>query len=223
MELNARISELIGTIIGDGCIRYKPEISQYYLEIVGNKDEEIEYFHYLENILKEEFNLKAHIKIRERGLRLKVYSKLFIEFLIDELNMPSNKEKGQNIIIPKQIIENPELLRCCLRGIVDTDGSLFLSKKSHRQDYPIIEISTTSKKLALQLKEILSNKFRIGFRNYQPKGFLTIYRLSLNGEEMVDKWFDEIGFSNQRNINRYKKLKMGPAEVSKAKSTLHLL
>ena len=197
-KISKEIAELIGAIIGDGCIRYKPEMNQYYLEIVGNKDEEMQYFNYLKNILKKQFNLDAHIKTRERGLRLKVYSKLFIEFLINGLNMPSNKEKGQNIIIPKQIIENSELLRYCLRGIMDTDGSLFLSNKSHRQDYPTIEISTTSKKLALQLKEILSNKFRTGFRAYQPNGFLTIYRLSLNGEEMIDKWFNEIGFSNQR-------------------------
>jgi len=136
MELNSKISELIGAIIGDGCIRYKPEIGQYYLEIVGNKDKEKQYFDYLKNILKKEFNLNTHIKTRERGLRLKAYSKLFVEFLINELNLPYNKEKGENIIIPKQIAQNPELLRYCLRGIVDTDGSLFLSNKSHRQDYP---------------------------------------------------------------------------------------
>ena len=213
MELNSKISELIGAIIGDGCIRYKPEMNQYYLEIVGNKDEEKQYFDYLKKILKKEFNLDAHIKTRERGLRLKAYSKLFIEYLINELNMPSNKEKGPNIIIPKQIIQNPELLRFCLRGIVDTDGSLFLSNKSHRSDYPTIEISTTSKKLASQLKEVLSNQFRIGFRSYKPLSYLTIYRVSLNGEKMVDKWFNEIGFSNQRNINRYKKLKNGTGGI----------
>lgn len=213
MELNPKISELIGAIIGDGCIRYKPEMNQYYLEIVGNKDEEKQYFDHLKNILKTEFNLDAHIKTRARGLRLKVYSKLFVEFLINELNLHYNKEKGQNIIIPKQIIQNSELLKYCIRGITDTDGSLFLSKKSHREDYPAIEISTTSKGLTLQLKEVLSNKFRIGFRTYQPKGFLTIYRLSLNGEGMVDKWYNEIGFSNQRNINRYKKLKNGAGGI----------
>ena len=188
-------------------------MGQYYLEIVGNEDKEKQYFDYLKNILKKEFNLDAHIKTRERGLRLKVYSKVFVEFLINELNLPYNKQKGQNIIIPKQIAQNPELLRYCLRGIVDTDGSLFLSKKSHRQDYPTIEISTTSKGLALQLKEVLSNQFRIGFRTYKPKGFLQIYRLSVNGEEMVDKWFNEIGFSNQKNIDRYKKLKNGTCGI----------
>ena len=43
MKLNNNIAELIGVIIGDGCIRYKPHLSQYYIEIVGDKNNEKEY------------------------------------------------------------------------------------------------------------------------------------------------------------------------------------
>ena len=44
MVLNDKKAELIGAIIGDGCIRYKPKISQYYVEIVGDPKQEKEYF-----------------------------------------------------------------------------------------------------------------------------------------------------------------------------------
>ena len=36
-NLSPQLSELIGVIIGDGCIRYKPKYNQYYIEIVGDK------------------------------------------------------------------------------------------------------------------------------------------------------------------------------------------
>ncbi len=207
MKLNTKVAELIGAIIGDGCIRYKPMISQYYVEIVGDPNNEQEYFKYLSKILIEELNLKAFIKVRERGLRLKVYSKELIEFLVYKLKLPPNKEKCQNIFIPKIIFNDEYLLRSCLRGIMDTDGSIFLANKGYRKDYPTIEISTTSIKLALQLKEAISQNFRIGFRNYKPGNFHRIYRISLNGDKMVQKWHQKIGFSNTRNLNKYKKYK----------------
>ena len=212
-DLNEKLAELIGTIIGDGCIRYKPKMNQYYIEIVGDINKEKAYFNYLKNILNKELNLKAHIKIRERALRLKVYSKDFIEFLLFELKLPSNKEKCQNVFIPERIIKNKKLLNSCLRGIVDTDGSLFLAKKSHRSDYPSIEISTTSEKLAKQLKDTLSPRFRIGFRSHKRKNFFRLYVISLNGEKMVDEWVKEIGFSNIRNLERYQKLKYGTTGI----------
>ena len=146
-------------------------------------------------------------------MRLKVYSKSFIEFLLGDLKLPSNKEKCQNVFIPKQIIKNKKLLDGCLRGIVDTDGSLFLAKKSHRTDYPSIEISTTSKKLAKQLKEILCKRFRIGFRSHKRKNFFRLYVISLNGEKIVDQWVRDIGFSNMRNLKKYKKLKYGTTGI----------
>ena len=211
--MNQRLAELVGAIIGDGCISYKPKFGQYFLEMVGNPKEEQEYMNYLAEILIVEYNFNPSITFRERAIRMKVYSKNFIEFLIFELKLVCNKEKCANITIPLIIINNPLWLKRCLRGIVDTDGSLFLANKGYRKDYPTIEISTISRLLAIQLQEVLSKDFRIGFRSFKQKGFQRIYRISLNGDVMVDKWFNDIGFSNQRNIRKYKKLKDGASGI----------
>lgn len=207
--ITENIAELIGAIIGDGCISYKPTIHQYFVEIVGNITEEKDYFEHLKRIILQEFNLTVSIKIRERGLRLRIYSKKFVTFLVDDLKLIPNKEKCQNIFIPEIIFSNQSLLNYCLRGIADTDGSLFLANKGYRQNYPTIELSTTSIRLAEQIREGLSKQFRIGFRSYKPGRFKRIYRISLNGDNMVDKWVKEIGFSNRRNLNRYQILKCG--------------
>ena len=205
-DLNSNLSELIGAIIGDGLIRYKPDKNQYYVEIVGSIKDEQQYLIYLQKIINLELKVNSKISERCRGLRLRFYSKKFVEFLIFDLSMNYNKEKCLNISIPNKIFNNSTLLLPCLRGIVDTDGSLFLSNKSGKV-YPIIEISTISSKLANQLREILSKSFRIGFRSYTPKNYNEIYRISLNGHLMVEKWFNLIGFSNFRNFQRFKKIK----------------
>tara|TARA_Y100000310_G_C20673561_1_gene811592 strand:- start:1938 stop:2591 length:654 start_codon:yes stop_codon:yes gene_type:complete len=213
MKLNDRVAELIGAIIGDGCIRYSPKISQYFVEIVGDPKKEKRYFVYLVAIFNEELNLKVSVKVRERGLRLRTYSKSFVEFLIYDLRMPYNNKKCQNVTIPTAIIMEPSFLKSCLRGIMDTDGSLFMANKGYRNDYPTIEISTTSVNLAHQMHSVLSKTFRLGFRNFKQGDYHRIYRISLNGDVMVKRWFDEIGFSNFRNLDKYLKYKNGAAGI----------
>ena len=212
-KITPNFAELVGVIIGDGCIRYKPKINQYYIEIVGNKDHEKEYFLYLKNLIKKETNLNSFIKIKSNCIRLRIYSKKLVEYWIYYLNLPYNKIKGENIFIPEIIRSNTSLRNDCIRGITDTDGSLFLANKGYRNDYPTIEISTTSKKLAIQIKTILSKNFRIGFRKFKAQNYRMIYRISINGDKMVQKWVKLIGFSNTRNIKRYKKLKNGATVI----------
>lgn len=212
-EINTQIAELIGIIIGDGCIRYDVKNPQYFVEITGNINLERTFFNYIANIFSSQLGLKSNIRIGGRGLRLRVSSKQFLEWLVHTLEMPYNKNKCLNIKIPSVIVADQELLFYCLRGIVDTDGSLFLSRKGPQKDYPCIEITTASKPLAMQLREILPAHLRIGFRNFTKNGFATIYKISINGDEMVDLWVKLIGFSNPRNGNRYIKLKSGSTGI----------
>lgn len=208
--LNKGKSELIGAIIGDGNIRFSEKHNQYYVEITGNKEFEKDYFQYLSGLLSREFKLNSKIRESQRGLRLRVYSKKLVQFLIN-LGLPYNRNKSQNVFIPTKIVEELELLVSCIKGISDTDGSLFFSRKGNRKYYPSIEISTTSEKLAFQLKEILKDQFdlRIGFRSFKQGSYHRIYRISINGTKMLEKWMNLIGFSNKRILDRYKKFFLG--------------
>ena len=82
---------------------------------------------------------------------------------------------------------------------MDTDGTVFVSKKPRIEEYPTIEITTTSKVLANQLREILLKK---GFRVANIRESLSklskrvAYRVPLYGKENIRKWVNEIGFSN---------------------------
>jgi hypothetical protein len=205
MKLNQKICELIGAIIGDGSIRYKPILGQYYVEIVGDRTTEQEYFLFLVSIVHEQLSVKTNVRVGGRGLRLRFYSKNFIEFLVHDLKLPCNKEKCKNIFIPSEIMIDEEFITSCIRGLFDTDGSFFLARKGKRLDYPTMEFSTISKLLASQVELILSSTFRIGSRNFKQGEYNKIYRISLNGDVMVQKWFNHYGFSNHRNLVKYQK------------------
>jgi len=83
---------------------------------------------------------------------------------------------------------------------MDTDGTLFFSKKTYKNPiYPTIEIRTCSKLLAIQITELLKqHDFRARLRGNQEEG----YHVALYGKEMLNRWVKEIGFSNSKHLNK---------------------
>ena len=80
--MNKKLSELIGIIIGDGNICYIPKIRKYYIEITGNPKNEESYYDYISQLFFDIIGKSGTILFRNRGLRIRVYSKEFVEFLI---------------------------------------------------------------------------------------------------------------------------------------------
>ena len=125
--------------------------------------------------------------------------------LTDELNIVYGKEKSKNVTIPQEISINWNLVKHTLRGIVDTDGSVFAVKKPRIEKYPSIEITTISYELAKQIKEILEAQgFRVTkiWEFNQNMSENKCYRFGLNGKDSLKKWINEIGFSNPYKLER---------------------
>jgi len=203
MKITEGIAELTGALIGDGYI-YRNH-RKYQIGFVGNPKTDREYFKKLQKLILEEWKKKAKIKFRERGIRIVIDSKEICEFLINELKIPHGEGKCEKVKIPEEILEDWRLVRNTIKGIVDTDGSVFVAKKPGIECYPSIEITTTSKVLARQLREILVKKnFRVAkIWSYKSKtSKRTAYKVPLNGKENIRKWINEIGFSN---ISKLKK------------------
>ena len=206
MELNKSLAELTGVVIGDGNIWTDGKSCR--VDINGDPKFDTKYFDFLSRIIEREFDGKTRFQVRPHELVLRTNSKRVFDFLTKELGLPYGAGKGKKVTIPTRILfSNWSVLSCCIRGIADTDGSLFFAKKKgYRDDYPSIEISTTSEALAEDLKKILESKaFRVGFRKQvrEKWGWSTRYIISLYGEKMLEKWMKEIGFSNPRRIQKF--------------------
>ncbi len=203
MKLNEQNAELIGALIGDGNIYLNH--NKYRIGFVGNQITDKLYFKHLRKLIDSVWKKKVKIKIRSNGIRINLDSKEICNFLVDELKIPYGRGKCEKVEIPVQIINNWNLLKNTLRGIADTDGSVFVSKKPGINKYPSIEITTTSKKLAEQIREVLINKrFRVakiwGYKSKLSKR--VAYKVPLNGKSNLKNWVNEIGFSNPYKLNR---------------------
>jgi DNA-binding transcriptional regulator WhiA len=203
MKITEGNAELVGALIGDGYIYRKNR--KYQIGFVGSPKTDKEYFEKLKSLIFSEWGKEAKIKLRERGLRMVIDSKEIASFLIDDLGIFHGEGKCEKVTIPEKMIQNWDLARNVLRGIVDTDGSVFVSKKPGIEKYPSIEVTTTSRLLAEQIKNLLEKKeFRVAkIWSYKSKASKRVaYKVPLNGLGNLKRWIEEIGFSNPYKMNR---------------------
>lgn len=200
------IMELMGVIIGDGSLLYNKNKRVYRLEIAGNATEDPRYFLKLSKAITKISNKKAKIRFRQhkKGKSITLYldSKEFIEYLKEKFKLPSGK-KTFTITIPEKFTPW-KYSRHIIRGIFESDGSLYFSKSKTNSKYPTyprIEIITSSKNLAKQLLKILKEKsFNVQILDPSPNKCIKVY---ISGELMLKKWLKEIGFSSPKNISKY--------------------
>ncbi len=188
--------ELVGAIIGDGHIH---KSSKYYVGFTGNKLTDKEYFAKLGALIESVWKKKARIFESSGGLRIRLYSKDLVHRLITVFSLPFNSGKCYVVKIPKGVALDYSQAKHVLRGLVDTDGSVFVSKKPGVECYPSLEITTVSSVLAEQVREILlCAGFRVtNLRRHKSKlSTVVCYKICLYGKNNLKKWLGEIGFSN---------------------------
>jgi len=194
--------EFIGIMIGDGCLLYYPKHRIYGIEITGNAIEEKDYYEKISKFMQGEFNLKPRIYVRSmtsgKGLKLISYNKNLANYLL-KLGIKGNKT--YNVKIPKNLL-CWDKSKHIIRGIFETDGSLYFSRSKitiKEPSYPRLEITTVSYELADQIVQILSeNGFSV--QCHMNRSAIVIY---MSGENMLNKWIQDIGFSSDKNWSKY--------------------
>jgi len=199
MKISRELCEFVGAVIGDGNLW--TDGSRYRIEITGDSALDRSYYVYLSQIAFGLFGKEPYApRVRQRGLRLRLQSKYAFGTLTS-LGLPVGRGKSRNVAIPDRILRKGwDYAKWTIRGVVDTDGTLFFSKKTYKKAiYPTIEIRTYSRMLAWQITEVLcQNGFRAKQRGNEREGF----HVALYGPKMVNKWIKDIGFSNAKHTNK---------------------
>lgn len=195
-EIDNNLHEFVGVIIGDGCLY--GNFNKYLIMITGNVQKDRDYYETLSDYLRS-INLNPRIKIHWNGLRLIIQNKGFYNFIKEEFNLNYKKSKTLEARIPDKTLKSSNSAKFAfLRGIFNSDGSVFTSHKPGSPNYPSIEITTISMDLATGLEKMLGKfGFRVKLRHHDPKnGNQRIYKTSINGWGMIRKWYNEIGFTH---------------------------
>jgi intein/homing endonuclease len=131
LEKSESLAEMLGIILGDGRLRWDPTGRHYQLDVILNWVEEKDYVLYVNDLMMRLFQYKPKLsrQINEdgsigKGIYLTIYSKKLVYELISLGLIPGNKVENQ-IIVPKWIKECKSYMIACLKGLFDTDGSIF--------------------------------------------------------------------------------------------------
>ncbi|MAF50622.1 MAG: hypothetical protein CMH64_00880 [Nanoarchaeota archaeon] len=207
MEINSKIAELMGIIVGDGNITLKQGI-KYRLIITGHSIDDKNYLTtYVSDLLYKLFKKKPTIwkHKNKNAIALAFHSKEIISYFVKDLGLVNGPKK--DLKIPQLILEsNKKIKSSFLRGFADTDFSVTFKKKQRKtHSYPVIHGYTNSLNLAKQIKKMLF-EFDIKSNIYEKKMFLNGlkigYQLDVYGRNNFSNWLTKIGFKNEKHTSK---------------------
>ncbi len=186
-EMSNELAEEIGIHLGDGCLRNV----RNYFSVRCDVREKDYVKDYLFNLYKILYNIELKMIFPKSLSGFEIHSKSICEFKNKVLKIPSGP-KLERLEIPEAITKtrNKEIYRSFIRGLFDTDGCIYIA----RGNYPRVSITIKSKKLMIQLYDMLK---KLGF-------IPSIYKwtITLHGPTMLKKWIKEINSNNPKNIAR---------------------
>lgn len=199
---DADLAEFVGAVLGDGHIASIISQGVYQVNITGDSEKDREYhLDYLNSLGKRLFNIagKETLAKHNKGRHLIFYSVEMVKFFGKMGLKAGSKIKNQSTI-PKWIWEKEEFLRNCLRGLIDTDGSIF---KMSNQDPRLLRMSFTNYNSTL-LEDTRKAFISLGFF---PSKIIKKKQFFLSRKEDIRKYLKEVGFSNKRHLDRIKMFK----------------
>lgn len=206
-------AEIVGIQLGDGCLSRNQRYAEMY--IGGDMHEEREYHDtwvkplYEQTILIPVFGLYMKYVIRDS---LGIYGcHLFYEEVVQYFEaMGICVGPKLHASIPAWILARPKYAKRCLRGLFDTDGSVYFAKnysaKYPMYNYARIQLALTSKTIIDQVEQLLKLfglspmriKAYIGTNGKEPTHRIVVHRKA----DIL--WFRKhIGFKNSKHVTKF--------------------
>lgn len=176
----------LGTLIGDGCLKYHPitltNPEKDIVEKVGDELKEFGEFHHFQNYLQHNFCSNNNFGIGKNGKSINELGRRIKELGLDCL---SSEKFIPNIYLKS----NKENRLSLLQGLIDTDGSV--NKKG------AVSFSTTSKLLARDVQTLIwSLGYRCSLKQQIRKDKNIDYNIRIFAKS------DEL-FTSEKHKNRY--------------------
>lgn len=185
--LDEKLAEFIGAYLGDGTL------TRYFIRISGDRRYDPSYFNYLAGLVYDLFKVRPKIVMDKRVINtfyLIISSRRLCSFLSKEYGLKYGDKIRNKTVIPSQITSNEKLAIACLRGLIDTDGSV-----SRRGNQFCVMFRSHNPPLLRQVS-ILGRRLRVFT-------YLSKTETGTNSRDNVLKYFELIGSSNLKHIVRF--------------------
>lgn len=200
------LAEFIGIMLGDGNInptywhkKKKKYMQQYVIRICGHKEDDKKYLiNYVKplvyRLFKTKFNIHYHKS--KKALYLAIgHKNLYFTLLYWGL-IPGNK-KSNNVKIPDWIFSNKKYIRACIRGLIDTDGSVVITK---RYKFNFIWLKSSIPNLRDSISKAMS---MLNYKMDKWRGKTDTLQTCIGTKYTIKKYHKEISSNNPKHIKRF--------------------
>lgn len=196
------LAEFFGIMLGDGGIN-----NPWQANITLNAVKDYQYSLYIQRLIKRLFGITStSFKYPTRdALRILITGISVVDFLVARGLHRGNKLK-QGLKIPSWILDNPKYRRAAVRGLIDTDGCIFVHTHTvARKLYSNIGLtfSSRSPELIYQVAAVFEE---YGIMPHISARGTEIY---LYRKEAVERYLRIFGSSNKRISDVYNKWRGG--------------
>jgi len=189
-----KLAEFMGIMIGDG------SVGPYQATVSLNMTDDAEFVTHVAGLAEELFGICPTVQVRKKSncSVVTLSSKLLVEYLQAQ-GLPMGDKIRAGLDIPNWIMCDSNYARLCLRGIFDTDGSIFLEThniKGKKYSYPRMSFVSYSEPLIESIFEAL---LRLGFEPRVRMG----RKVNLERFTDIEKYFKIVGSSNPKHLRRF--------------------
>ena len=207
------LAEFVGIMLGDGNCQVIKEKSIYQIRIFGHKEDDFEYLvHYISPLFEKLFGIKPSLKFpREKNALVLFKQSKELVFTLQHFGIKAGNKTLNGTTIPKWIFEDKELLKACIRGLIDTDGCVCPKTTKHKT--PTIWFNSASPKLRKSFEKAFK---LLGYQvsKWSEKNKGTAKQCSIGKSSEVLRYYKEIGFHNSKHRNRFLKFCKCPGSVA---------
>jgi hypothetical protein len=199
---SSKFYEFYGILLGDGWLSHfhskKSGKPFYWVGISGHMKDDLLYLYYVRDLIFSLFSKKVIFKFKnkENAVDIVFCSKQIISFLNHSFNFPVGKKL--DLKIHEIFIKNNLAMLYIIKGLMDTDGSIYLSE-ANGYSYPYIELHMNAPNL---LDQVNDHFLKNGFKPQRRAN-----RVILKSWKQVDKYVLLYGFNNSKHFLRYEKFK----------------
>lgn len=194
------LAEFFGIMLGDGGIN-----NPWQANITVNSVADKEYAQHVSSLSLRLFGIAPALRKRRtsQALVISISSTTVVDFLVENGLVRGNKLAG-GLSIPKWIMKNPRYKIACMRGLMDTDGCLYVHKhRVGKKTYRNIGLCFSSYAPTL-MRQAVRIFIECGIVPHVSGGGRALYVYS---EEAVQAYLDTFGTRNPRIERVYREWK----------------
>lgn len=202
-------SEVSITSSGDGNCQVIKEKSIYQIRIFGHKEDDFEYLiYYVSPLFERLFGIKPSLKFpKDKNTLVLFKQSKELVFTLQHFGLKAGNKTLNEAAIPEWIFEDKELLKACIRGLIDTDGSVY--PKTLRHKTPSIWFNSASP----ELRKSFEKAFKVlGYQisKWSNKTNGNAKQCSIGNSKDVLRYYKEIGFHNKKHEKRFQRFIHAP-------------